>query len=100
MATTAEHPVIRTHPETGKKILFINGAHTVRFEGMTEKESAGLLTYLFDHQKRDEFTCRFRWQVGSLAFWDNRCAQHKALWDYYPKTRHGYRVTVQGDRPV
>jgi taurine dioxygenase len=72
----ASHPVVRTHPETGRKALFVNVAHTVRFDGMTEEESAPLLQFLFQHQVRPEFTCRFAWQPGSLAFWDNRCVQH------------------------
>src|SRR5213080_4461351 len=72
----ALHPVVRTHPETGRKALYVNGGHTVRFKGMTEEESAPLLNFLFAHQIRPEFTCRFRWDVGSLAFWNNRCAQH------------------------
>src|SRR5439155_478863 len=72
----ASHPVVRVHPETGRPALYVNVAHTVRFEGMTEEESAPILAYLYRHQVRPEFTCRFRWQPGSLAFWDNRCAQH------------------------
>ena len=79
----SEHPVVRTHPETGRKALYINGGHTVRFKGMTEEESAPLLNYLFAHQARPELTCRFRWEVGSLAFWDNRCAQHNPINDYH-----------------
>jgi taurine dioxygenase len=69
----AEHPVVRTHPETGRKALYVNFGHTVRFGGMTEQESGPLLEFLFRHQVKPEFTCRFQWQVGSLAFWDNRC---------------------------
>ena len=69
---TATHPVVRTHPETGRKILYVNGAHTLRFEGMSDEESAPLLEYLFEHQTRPEFTCRFVWKPGSIAFWDNR----------------------------
>ena len=71
-------PAVRTHPETGRKALYVNVAHTVGFKDMTEEESAPLLNYLFRHQVQPEFTCRFQWQVGSLAFWDNRCAQHNA----------------------
>jgi taurine dioxygenase len=93
----AEHPVIRTHPETGRKALYVNFAHTVRFRGMTEKESAPLLEFLFQHQTRPEFTCRFSWQVGSLALWDNRCAQHNPVNDYHGYRRLMRRITLAGD---
>lgn len=96
----AEHPVVRTHPETGRKALYVNVGHTVRFRGLTEQESAPLLEFLFHHQVKPEFTCRFHWKVGSLAFWDNRCTQHYAVWDYFPNVRSGYRVTVRGEEPV
>jgi len=95
----AEHPVVRTHPETGRKALYVNNGHTVHFKDMTEEESAPLLKYLFAHQQRPEFTCRFRWEVGSLAFWDNRCTQHFAINDYPAETRIMRRITVCGDTP-
>jgi taurine dioxygenase len=95
----AEHPVVRIHPETGRKALYINSGHTVRFKDMPEAESAPLLEYLFAHQQRPEFTCRFCWEVGSLAFWDNRCAQHNPINDYHGFRRVMHRVTLAGDRP-
>ena len=95
----AEHPVVRTHPETGRKALYVNGGHTARFQGMTEVESAPLLDLLFAHLARPEFTCHFRWDPGSLAFWDNRCAQHNPINDYHGFRRVMHRVTLKGDRP-
>jgi taurine dioxygenase len=94
-----EHPAVRTHPETGRKALYINVAHTMGFAGMTEEESMPLLSFLFRHQIRPEFTCRFRWQPGSLAIWDNRCAQHYAMNDYHGHKRVMHRITLSGDRP-
>jgi len=94
-----EHPVVRTHPETGRKALYVNFGHTTRFAGWSEPESAPLLVYLFAHQVRPEFTCRFHWEPGSLAFWDNRCAQHNPVNDYHGFRRVMHRVTLAGDRP-
>ena len=95
----AEHPVVRTHPETGRKALYVNVGHTDRFVGMTQEESAPILNFLFQHQARPEFTCRFRWQPGSLAFWDNRCAQHNPVNDYHGFRRVMHRITLAGDKP-
>jgi taurine dioxygenase len=96
---TAHHPVIRTHPETGRKSLFVNIAHTAHFLGMTVEESSPLLRFLWRHQTRPELTCRFRWSPGSLALWDNRCAQHQAINDYQGQRRLMHRITLAGDAP-
>jgi taurine dioxygenase len=96
---TAEHPVVRTHPETGRKALYVNPAHTVRFAGWTEEESVPLLKYLFDFQVKPEFTCRFSWRPGSIALWDNRCAQHNPVNDYHGFRRLMHRITLAGDVP-
>jgi len=95
-----EHPVVRTHRETGKKALYVNRTFTLRFKDMTEEESAPLLHYLCEHAVRPEFTCRFRWQPNSIAFWDNRCVQHNAINDYHGQRRILHRVTIEGERPV
>jgi taurine dioxygenase len=95
----AEHPVVRTHPETGRKALYVNVGHTMRFRGMTDEESAPLLGYLFQHQVRPELTCRFAWRVGSIALWDNRCAQHNPVNDYHGYRRVMHRITLAGDKP-
>lgn len=98
--TVSVHPVVRTHPETGRKLLFVNHSYTIRFDGMTEAESAPLLGYLLDHGHRPEFTCRFRWAAGSVAFWDNRCVKHLAVHDAGRFRRIMRRVQVAGDKPV
>ena len=95
----AEHPVVRTHPETGRKALYVNSGHTVRFAGWTEEESVPLLNFLYQHQTRPEFTCRFVWQPGSIALWDNRCAQHNPVNDYHGYRRVMHRITLAGDVP-
>jgi taurine dioxygenase len=95
----SEHPVVRVHPETGRKALYVNVAHTARFNGMTEAESKSILDYLFQHQVRPEFTCRFVWQVGSLALWDNRCTQHNPINDYHGYRRIMHRITLAAPTP-
>jgi len=98
-ALTAEHPLVRTHPETGRKALYTSDAHTVSIEGWTEKESLPLLKFLWEHQVKPEFTCRFRWQPGSLAFWDNRATMHNPINDYHGYRRVLHRITLAGDKP-
>ena len=93
------HPVIRTHPETHRKALFVNKGWTSHLHDMSSEESTPVLQFLYNHSIRPEFTCRFRWAQGSLAFWDNRCTLHTPIDDYFGKRRHLWRVTVAGDRP-
>jgi len=95
----APHPVVRTHPVTRKKALYVNRGFTRYLVGVPRDESDGILNYLYQHMENPLFQCRFRWQENSIAFWDNRCVQHRAMWDYWPHTRSGNRVTVAGDRP-
>ncbi len=96
----AEHPVIRTHPVTGRNGIFVNSSFTVRIKDMKEKESRALLEFLHQHVQQPEFQCRFRWQENSVAFWDNRCTQHYAVADYFPECRVMHRATIDGDRPA
>jgi taurine dioxygenase len=96
----AEHPVVRTHPVTGKRALYVNRGFTRRLLGVPRDESDGVLRYLYEHMENPLFQCRFRWSENAIAFWDNRCTQHRAMWDYWPHTRAGNRVTVKGERPV
>jgi taurine dioxygenase len=96
---SAVHPVVRTHPVTGRKALYVNTSYTTKINGLNKRESDALLKMLLDHIATPEFHCRFRWRPKSIAFWDNRAAQHKALWDYHPQVRSGYRVTIAGDKP-
>lgn len=95
----ASHPVVRTHPESGRKCLFVNRAFTTHIQGIPKDESDAILRYLYDHMEHPNFQVRFQWQPKSIAFWDNRCAQHRAIWDYWPHRRYGLRVTVRGDTP-
>ena len=96
----AEHPAVRTHPITGRKCLYVNGGFTRRINGIPRDESEGILRYLFEHMENPLFQCRFRWRANSIAFWDNRCTQHRAIWDYWPHTRSGHRATIKGQKPV
>ena len=95
----AEHPVVRTHPVTGRKLLFVNRGFTTRIPQLKRHESDAVLEMLYRHIETPEFHCRFKWQPNSIAFWDNRAAQHHAVWDYYPERRYGHRITVCGDKP-
>ena len=95
-----EHPVVRTHPVTGRKALYVNRGFTRRILGIPRDESEGVLRYLYEHMENPLFQCRFRWRANSIAFWDNRAVQHRAMWAYWPHTRSGNRETVKGNRPV
>lgn len=96
----AEHPAVRTHPETGRKALYVSRSHTTHFKGMTEEESAPLIAFLMEHQTRPEFTCRVRWTPGTLTVWDNRCTLHNAVNDYHGQRRRMRRLTVGAQTPV
>ena len=93
------HPIVRTHPETGRRTLYVNASFTTHIDDIPQDESQALLHFLYQHTSKAMFQCRFRWQPNSIAMWDNRCAMHHAIWDYYPQVRSGRRVTVQGDKP-
>ena len=94
------HPVVRTHPETGKKALYVNQAHSCHFEGWTVAESDGLLNFLYAHQIKEEFQCRHIWQEGDVAIWDNRSTLHYPVNDYHGYRRLLHRITLKGDKPV
>ena len=98
------HPILRTHPETGKKILFVNWTYTKEIVGMDKKESDEILNYLFEHQARLDLTCRFKWTENAIAIWDNRSVQHYAIADFYPNKGLGFerimdRIAIEGDHP-
>lgn len=94
-----EHPVVRTHPETGERALYVNTGFTSHIKGLSRKESDWLLEHLYAQARIPEYQCRFRWEVNSIAFWDNRASQHYAASDYFPALREMERVTIAGDRP-
>ncbi len=93
------HPVVRTHPVTGRKLLFVNASYVIRIVELPKDESDAVLAFLFAHVKNPNFQVRFRWTRHAIAFWDNRCTQHMVTWDYFPQVRSGFRVTVAGDKP-
>jgi taurine dioxygenase len=95
----AAHPIVRTHPETGRKSLYVNVAHTAGIEGLRDEESAPILKFLFEHQVKPEFTCRFAWEPNAIAFWDNRCALHNPVNDYHGFRRVMHRITLKGTTP-
>ena len=97
---SASHPVVRTHPQTGRKALFVNRTFTTRINELSEEESSAVLKMLFEHSESIQFQIRFRWSKNDMAFWDNRCCMHRAIWDYWPEERKGRRVTIKGDRPL
>lgn len=96
----AIHPMVRTHPDTRRKALFVNRTFTTRINDVSEKESDFILEMLFQHAEHINHQIRFRWSQNDVAFWDNRCCMHRAIWDYWPAERKGRRVTIKGDRPI
>ena len=96
----ANHPLIRTHPVTGKKAIYVNRTFTTGIEGMNKDESSSILEFLFNHCEHVNFQIRYRWNKNDMAFWDNRCTMHRAIWDYWPNERKGRRVTIKGDKPI
>ena len=95
----ADHPIVRIHPETGRRALFVNRTFTTKINGLSPDESSTILNLLFDQAENINHQIRFRWSINDMAFWDNRCCMHRAIWDYWPEERKGRRVTIKGDRP-
>jgi taurine dioxygenase len=96
---TSIHPVVRTHPVTKRKLLFVNQSYTLDIVGLPKAESKAVLEFLYKHLTNPNFQVRFKWRPHSIAFWDNRCTQHQAIWDYFPQTRSGFRALVAGEVP-
>jgi taurine dioxygenase len=96
----AIHPVVIRHPISGKRGLYVNRLFTLKINEVSEEESEAILRFLFEHAEKPDFQYRFQWQPHSVAFWDNRAVQHLAIWDYYPRTRSGFRVTLKGAPPT
>ena len=95
----SSHPIVAVHPWTGKKLLYVNRGQTVQIDDLPPDESAAILEFLFEHIECPEWQMRFHWRENSIAFWDNRCTQHRAIWDYWPHVRSGYRVQIKGTQP-
>jgi len=95
----SSHPIVAVHPWTGKRLLYVNRGQTTHIDGVPADESAAILEFLFEHIECPEWQMRFRWREHSIAFWDNRCTQHRAIWDYWPNVRSGYRVQIKGTQP-
>jgi taurine dioxygenase len=95
----AKHPVVRTHPDTGRKALFVNRTFTTRINELSSQESDAVLKVLFEQAEHVNHQIRFRWSLNDMAFWDNRCCMHRAVWDYWPEERKGRRVTIKGEQP-
>jgi taurine dioxygenase len=95
----SSHPIIAVHPWTGRKLIYVNRGQTTHIDDLPGPESDALLEFLFEHIERPEWQMRFHWREHSIAFWDNRCVQHRAIWDYWPHERLGYRVQIKGTQP-
>ena len=95
----SSHPVVAVHPWTGRKLLYVNRGQTTHIDALPREESDAVLAFLFAHIENPEWQMRFRWRANSIAFWDNRCTQHRAIWDYWPNVRSGVRVQIKGTEP-
>jgi taurine dioxygenase len=95
----ASHPVIACHPGTGRRLIYVNRGQTTCINELSPRESEAVLAFLFDLIEQPEWQVRFQWREHSIAFWDNRCTQHKAIWDYWPNVRSGYRIQIKGTQP-
>jgi taurine dioxygenase len=99
-APVTSHPVIARHPVTGRKLIYVSRAMVTHIEGLPREESDAILAYLSQHCTKPDYQIRFQWRKHSIAFWDNRCTQHKAIWDYYPHVRSGYRIQIKGSQRI
>jgi len=92
----SSHPIVAVHPWTGRKLIYVNRGQTTHIDGLPKDESDAILRFLFEHIESPEWQMRFHWRKDSIAFWDNRCTQHRAIWDYWPHERLGYRIQIKG----